>query len=189
MRKMSKKTSLFETKVYTEIAVFAALSGVLYAIRPWTNPFGGSITLGSMVPVMWVSLRRGVLAGSVAGIIYGLLALLIDVALLGSAAVIASVPQAIMEYPVAFGVIGLTGMFHKKSVFSAISGAGIAVFIRFLIHYFMGVLVWWYIYTFPEFGRYIYPLVYNGSFLLPEYIISAVILSILIKRGLLNYGL
>lgn len=187
---MSKGTSFFETKVLTEIAVFAALSGVLYTIRPWTNPFGGSITLGSMVPVMWLSLRRGVYAGFVAGVIYGLLALLIDVTFLGPAAVIASAPQAIIEYPVAFGMIGLTGMFRKKRVFSAVSGAGIAVFIRFLIHYTVGVLVWWYIYPFPvEYGRYLWPLVYNGSFLLPEYIISVVILSIVVKRRLLDYGL
>jgi len=187
---MSKKTSLFQTRVLTEIAVLAALSGVLYAIRPWTNPFGGSITLGSMVPVMWLSLRRGVFAGFVAAVIYGLLALLIDVTFLGPSAVIASVPQAIMEYPVAFGMIGLTGMFRNKTVFFAVVGSGIAVFIRFLIHYTIGVLVWWYVYPFPvEYGRYLWPLVYNGSFLLPEYIISAVILSILVKRGLLNYGL
>jgi len=187
---MSERTRLFETKVLTEIAVLAALSGVLYTIRPWTNPFGGSITLGSMVPVMWLSLRRGAYAGFAAAVIYGLLGLLIDVAFLGPAAVIASAPQAIVEYPIAFGIIGLTGMFRKKSVFHAILGSGIAVFIRFLIHYTVGVLVWWYVYPFPvEYGRYLWPLVYNGSFLLPEYIISAIVLSILVKRGLLNYRL
>jgi len=187
---MSERTRLFETKVLTEIAVLAALSGVLYTIRPWTNPFGGSITLGSMVPVMWLSLRRGVYAGFIAGVIYGLLALLIDVAFLGPSAVIASVPQAIIEYPVAFGIVGLTGILRKKNVFYAVLGSGIAVFIRFLIHYTVGILVWWYVYPFPvEYGRYLWPLVYNGSFLLPEYIISAIVLSILVKRGLLNYRL
>jgi len=187
---MSKKNSLFETKVLTEIAVLAALSGVLYSIRPWTNPFGGSITLGSMVPVMWLSLRRGVYAGFVGGVIFGLLGLLIDVAFLGPTAVIASAPQAIMEYPVAFCMIGLTGMFRKKTMFYAVSGASITVLIRFLIHYAMGVIVWWYVYPFPlEYGRYLWPLVYNGTFLLPDYIISVVILSILVKTGLLNYGI
>lgn len=187
---MSQKPTIFKTRVLTEIAVLAALSGVLYTIRPYTLPFGGSVTLGSMVPVMWLSLRRGVSAGFVAGVIFGILALFIDVLFLGAAAIIATPPQVILEYPVAFGVIGLTGMFHKKSVTFAILGAGIAVFVKFLIHYLVGVYVWYYVYEFPvEYGRYVWPAIYNGSFLIVEFIISAVLLSILIRRHTLEYAL
>jgi len=187
---MNQRKPLFETKVLTEIIVLAALSAVLYTIRPYTLPFGGSITLGSMVPVMWLSLRRGVYAGLVAGAIFGVLALFIDVLFLGAANIIVTPAQVVLEYPIAFGLLGLTGVFHRKSLFFMLLGAGIAVFLKFLMHYIAGVFVWYYVYQFPvEYGQYVWPAVYNGSFLSVEFIISAVLLTALAKTGTLEYGL
>jgi thiamine transporter len=187
---MDTSNSSIRTKVLAEIVVFAALSAVLYAVRPYTLPFGGSITLGSMVPVMWLSLRRGVRVGVVAGMIFGVLALLIDILFLGASSIIATPVQAVLEYPVAFGIVGLTGMFHRNTVTFAVAGAAISVFIRFIIHYFVGVFVWFYVYTFPEqWGQWSWPAVYNGSFLSIEFVISATLLAILVRRGTLKYGL
>jgi thiamine transporter len=187
---VEKTNSTFQTKILAEIIVFSALSAVLYTIRPFTLPYGGSITLGSMVPTMWISLRRGIRVGVIVGAVFGVLALFIDVLLLGASAVIATPVQAVFEYPVAFGLIGLTGMFYfyKKTVRLAMAGAAVSTFLRFLVHYFAGVFVWYYFYTFP-YGRYIYPAVYNGSFLGAEFIISAVLLTILVRRGTLKYRL
>ncbi len=185
---MQKQNSIFNTKILAEIIVFSALSAVLYAIRPFSLTYGGSITLGSMVPTMWLSLRRGVRVGLIVGAIFGFLALLIDVLLLGASAVIATPFQAVLEYPIAFGVIGFTGIFHRKTVFFAEAGASISVFFRFLIHYFVGVFVWYYVYAFPvEWGRWLWPAIYNGSFLAVELVISAILLAILIRRGTLDY--
>jgi thiamine transporter len=187
---MDASNSSYRTKVLAEIVVFAALSAVLYAVRPYTLPFGGSITLGSMVPVMWLSLRRGVRVGVVAGVIFGVLALLIDILFLGASSIIATPVQAVLEYPVAFGIVGLTGMFHRNTVTFAVAGAAISVFVRFIIHYFVGVFVWFYVYTFPEqWGQWSWPAVYNGSFLSIEFVISAILLAILVRRGTLKYGL
>jgi thiamine transporter len=189
----TKSNTIFQTKILAEIAVFSALSAVLYALRPFSLPYGGAVTLGSMVPTMWLSIRRGIRVGVITGAIFGAIALLIDVLSLGASSVVATPIQAVFEYPVAFGLIGLTGMltgvFHKKTVRLALAGAGIAVFLRFLVHYFAGVFVWYYVYAFPAYGRWIFPAVYNGSFLTVEYIISAVVLTILIKRGTLDYRL
>jgi thiamine transporter len=181
---------MFQTKILAEIIVFSALSAVLYTIRPFTLPYGGSITLGSMVPTMWLSLRRGMRVGVIAGAIFGVLALFIDVLFLGAAAVIATPLQAVLEYPVAFGLIGLTGMFYRKTVRLAIAGAALSTFLRFLVHYFVGVFVWYYVYAFPAgYGQYVWPAVYNGSFLSGEFIISAILLAILVSRGTLEYRL
>jgi thiamine transporter ThiT len=49
---MERSKTGFQTEVLAEIIVFAALSAVLYVFRPFTLPFGGSITFGSMVPVV-----------------------------------------------------------------------------------------------------------------------------------------
>jgi len=187
---MQKTNTIFQTKILAEIVVFSALSAVLYMIRPFTLPYGGSVTLGSMVPTMWLSLRRGVRVGVITGIVFGILALFIDVLFLGAAAVIATPLQAVLEYPVAFGLIGLTGMFYKKTVSFATAGAAVSVFLRFLVHYFVGVFVWYYVYAFPAgYGQYVWPAVYNGSFLIVEFIISAILLAILVRRGTLDYRL
>lgn len=187
---MNIKKISHRTKILAEMTVFAALSAVLYAIRPYTLPFGGSITLGSMVPVMWLSLRRGVRVGIASGATFGVLALLIDIMFLGASSIIASPVQAILEYPVAFGILGLTGMFHRNTVTFAVAGAAISVFVKFLIHYFVGVFIWFYVYAFPaEWGQWLWPAVYNGSFLAVEFIISAIFLIILVKRGTLEYAL
>ncbi len=188
-RNTQKENTIFETKILAEIIVFSALSAVLYTLRPFTLPYGGSVTLGSMVPTMWLSLRRGVRVGVVAGAVFGVLALLIDVLLLGASAVVATPVQAFLEYPIAFGLIGLTGIFHRKTVKWALGGAALSVFLRFLVHYFVGVFVWYYVYSFPEYGQFIWPAVYNGSFLSVEFLISAVLLAILVRRKTLDYRL
>ncbi len=143
-----------------------------------------------MVPVMWLSLRRGVRVGVVSGAIFGVLALLIDVMFLGASSIIATPVQVIFEYPVAFGVLGLTGVFHKKTVAPAMAGVSISVFVKFLIHYFVGAFVWVTVYQFPpEWGQFLWPAVYNGSFLLVEFIISVVLIAALAKTKTLEYGL
>jgi thiamine transporter len=183
------------TKILAEIIVFSALSGVLYLTRVYTLIYGGSVTLGSMVPVMWLSMRRGIRVGFIAGVVYGILAFLIDVTLVGAANIIVTPVQVVLEYPLAFGLIGLTGMFHRKTVAYALAGASISVFMRFLVHYFVGVFVW-YALGFPvvQFGpflasQWVWPAIYNGSFLSAEFAISATLLAILVKRKTLDYGL
>jgi thiamine transporter len=181
----------FEARILAEIVVFAALSAVLYVIRPFTLPYGGSITLGSMVPVMWLAMRRGLYAGFAAGVIFGILALFIDVMLVGAANIVATPLQVFLEYPVAFGVLGLTGLFHKRqTVTFAIAGVSLSVFVKFLIHYLVGAFIWVTIYEFPpEWGQFLWPAIYNGSFLLVEFIVSAIIMAILVERGTLKYAL
>jgi thiamine transporter len=143
-----------------------------------------------MVPVMYLSLRRGIRVGFIAGAVFGVLALLIDVLTLGASNIIVSPPQVFLEYPLASAMLGLTGIFHKKTVSFATAGAAVSVFIKFLIHYFVGVYVWYYVYAFPPgYGQYVWPALYNGSFLSVEFIISSALLTVLVKRGAIDYAL
>ena len=188
---MNEKSNVrFQTKILTEITVIAALSAVLYSIRPFTLPYGGSVTLGSMIPVMWLALRRGFYVGTVAGAVFGVLALFIDVIYLGAASIIATPIQVVLEYPVAFGVLGLAGIFHKKTVAFAEAGVAFSIFVKFLIHYLVGVFIWVNIYAFPpEWGQWLWPAIYNGSFLLVEFVISAVLMAMLVRRRTIEYRL
>ncbi|MDH7564279.1 MAG: energy-coupled thiamine transporter ThiT [Candidatus Bathyarchaeota archaeon] len=185
MEKSEKAIS--QTKVLAEVIVFAALSAGLYAIRPYSLPYGGSITLGSMVPVMWLALRRGVIAGFIAGAIFGLIALPIDIMLLPYSPITNPI-QVFLEYPIAFGALGLAGIIHRRSVAFAIVGVGISIFVKFLLHVIAGVIFW--AWSIPqEWNPVVYAIVYNGSFLLPEFIISAILMYILVKKKTLEYAL
>lgn len=187
---MNEVKTYFDAKTLAEIVIFSALAAVLYIFRPFSLPYGGSVTLGSMVPVVWLALRRGVNIGVIAGTIFGIMALFVDIMLIGAANIIATPLQAILEYPIAFAVLGLAGIFKQKSASYAVVGLGIAVFVKFAIHYLVGVFVWASVYGFPpEWGQYLWPAVYNGSFLLVEFVISTILIVILVERGTLKYGL
>jgi thiamine transporter len=184
---MNESGTHFEAKVLAEIIVFATLSAALYTIRPFSLPYGGSITLGSMVPVMWLSLRRGVRVGFFAGVIFGLAALIIDVILLPYSPITNPI-QVVLEYPIAFGVLGLAGMFHSRSTTLAIIGVALSIFVKFLCHFIAGIVFW--AYTVPEgWNPVAWSAVYNGSFLLVEFIICAILMYILVKKKTLEYAL
>jgi len=170
----------FEAKVVAEVAVFAALSAALYSIRPFSLPYGGSITLGSMVPVFWISLRRGVRVGLFTGMVFGIVALPIDVTLLPYSPIVHPV-QVLLDYPVAFGLLGLTGLFKARPLV----GVGVSTFCRFLSHFISGV-VYWPAFTPEGWNPVAWSIAYNGSFLLPEFVISAILIFIIIRRGILK---
>jgi thiamine transporter len=176
----------FEPKVLAEIAIFAALSAALYTIRPFSLPYGGAITAGSMVPILWLSLRRGARIGMFAGAIFGAVALEIDVLLLPYSPITNPV-QVLFEYPFAFGLIGAAGLFrgNPTSTLQALIGTGVAILLRFFVHFTAGILFWWW--SVPEGWNIVaWSAVYNGSFLSGEFIISAILIYLLVRRGTLK---
>lgn len=160
------------------MAIFIALGTALSLIIIYTLPQGGSITLASMVPIIWLALRRGPKVGVTAGVIYGL----IQFAVLPF---IAPVPDAIiqvlLDYPLAFGVLGLAGFFPKHPV----AGAAVGISGRFVMHFVAGVFYWAPVFA-PTLNPWVYSTVYNGSYLLPELIISGFVLFLLQKSKVLR---
>lgn len=68
-------------------------------------------------------------------------------------------------------------------------GLAISVFIKFLLHVIAGYIFWAYIYEFPSEWGMLWPIIYNGSFLLVEFIISAILIFVLVKKGTLSFAL
>ena len=166
-----------DTKVLTEVAILVALATVLSYIRFVVFPQGGSVTLASMVPLIILSYRRGWRVGIFACLVYGLIQFYQDPWMLNWA-------QFILEYPVAFGVIGLAGLFKGKELIGAVVGLGS----RFLAHTLAGV-VFWSEYAPPGMSPILYSIIYNGSYMLPEIVISGVFVYALVKRGILELNL
>lgn len=186
---MSKEGSLFETRVLTEIIVFAALSAVLYAFAlPFlTLPWGGSVTAGCMVPIVWLSFRRGIKIGVIGGIIFGLVALVVDVLRLPYSPIIHPA-QVLLDYPIPFGAIGLAGLLQSraaKAPLYAVIGVAIATVGRFLSHFVSGILFFW-MFAPEGMNAVVYSALYNGSFLSLDFIIAAIITYLLAAKNLLK---
>lgn len=186
--KMSKKTQMLCIS-----AVMIALATILSLVKLFEFPFGGSITLCSMVPIVYISYRYGIKWGMLTGFVYSLLQLLTGLDALKSISGMSLVASLLLDYVVAFTVLGLGGMFRKAIPNKALSfGLGFAVCstLRYLCHICSGFLLWasaenitWFfggegaLTTDLPFKvvQIFYSIVYNGCYMVPEIILGTVV--------------
>jgi thiamine transporter len=172
-------TKSSQTRILAEMIIFISLANVLYLISKFYLPFlhlpqGGSITIASMVPLLWFALRRGLRWGVEAGIIYGLVHMVIS----GD---IYYPTQILLDYPLAFGALGLAGAFQKQPMV----GVSVGIFGRFICHFFSGVIFFGQ-YAWAGWNVFAYSAVYNASYLVPEFIIDVIIIYTLLKTNMLR---
>jgi thiamine transporter len=170
-----RRTYFVSTRILAEIVIFVALATALSFIIIFQLPEGGSITLGSMVPILWLSFRRGPKIGLFAGAVYGM----VQLAVMPQ---IYYLPQVLLDYPLAFGCLGLAGFFQKGWT---ITGVVVAITGRFIMHLISGGL---YFGSFAPVGMnpWVYSALYNGSYLLPELGISLFLIFLLQKSKALK---
>ena len=167
--KMSKTRTKTKIRLITEIAAAIALAVVCSFIKVLEMPQGGSVAL-TMIPLLFISQKRGAVSGFVAGAIYGLLSLLI-------AGVLYHPLSLFLDYLLAFGALGIAGFF-KKNLSGIILGSTLAVGGRFIFSLISGAVL------FAEYAPagqspWIYSLVYQATYMVPELIISILVLSFL----------
>lgn len=161
------------TWMLVEAGMMIALSIILGEfVKLFEMPMGGSVTLGGMVPLFIFAFRWGGKPGMVAGAVYGLLDCIIGYFPMHPAALI-------LDYPLAFAMIGLAGFFRKTTA-GYIGGMITGVVGRFICHVVSGVI--FYASYAPE-GQapLVYSILYNGTFLGPELVITAVITLLILK--------
>ena len=170
----SMRGTVSETKIIAEAVVVIALAVILKDVLPpiYRFPQGGSVTVAGMVPLLWFSLRRGLRAGVEACVVYGL----IHMALPGS--YIVHPVQALLDYPIAYAALGLAGIFKRYPLI----GVGVGITGRFFCHFFAGLF---FFATFDIDGV-VYSAIYNGSYLVVEFIVSAIVIYVIVKRRLLE---
>ena len=155
-----------------------ALAGVLHFISGFipflAMPQGGRVTLAAMVPVLFVAIRRGPRVGILAGIAFGLVVLVLE-------PFIYHPVQVLLDYPLAFGALGLAGFFRKLPVL----GVAVGISGRFICHFASG-LVFFASYAPAGMDPAVYSAIYNAWYLIPELIISAAVISVLQKRKILQ---
>ena len=178
-----KKSSLY-LKALVEGALMVALAQILSYLKLWEMPWGGSIVL-SMVPLVFYSVRWGLKSGLLAGFVFGILQFMFD----GGFAI--GWQSIIGDYLLAFTVLGLAGIFRGKS-YGAIYGGIVGGLARFLVHYVVGATVWAAYMPDVYLGMtmstpWVYSLIYNLCYMLPNIVITTVIFVILYQTPLKKY--
>ena len=155
-------------RAMVEGAIMLAAAVILSMIKVYELPYGGSITAASMLPLVLYCVRYGCPRALVMTFAYGILQYLVGNGI--------SIHWAslILDYAVAFGVIGFAGLF-KRFRYGLVYASVFAGIARFLMHFISGVTLWKD--TMPEtFSNvYYYSMVYNGSYMLPETILLVII--------------
>ena len=176
-----KQKTVWTTKMLALGAICMALSSVLSMIKVMEMPQGGSVTAASMLPLMTFAYVYGVGPGVFLGMIHGLLQFILKPYFL-------SLPQMLLDYPIAFGMIGLAGLFAKKEMpllLSLSAGIVLASIGRLVAAVLSGVLF------FAEYAEgtglspLMYSISYNASYMVPETLIT-VLLGILIGHTLVK---
>ena len=108
--------SMNKTKILVEGAVMVALATVLSYIRVFKLPWGGSITLLSMLPIVLFSIRRGVGAGLTVSFVFSLVQFtqgIIDGLFVWGLTPGMLIACILFDYLLAFTCLGVAGLFRK----------------------------------------------------------------------------
>ncbi len=170
---MSKTYS--KTRILVECALMIAIGTVLSNIKFFTMPNGGSITLLSMLPFVLVSFRHGTKWGLFTGLVNACLQMLLGFWAPPTPTFIYFLGEVLLDYVLAFTLLGLAGAIAKPFSNKLVGvGVGTAVvcFIRFMCSFLSGVLVWGNLTD--GLAAWTYSLTYNGSYMLPETLLTMV---------------
>ena len=146
-----------------------ALAVVCSQIKLFRLPTGGSITLFSMLFVVLIGYWYGPVVGLLAGVTYGLLRLILG-------PYIVSLPQMLVDYPLAFGALGISGFFSDKKN-GLLIGYIAAVLGRFFFAVLSGVIFFG-MYAPEGMNPLVYSISYNGFYLCAEGLLTLILLAV-----------
>ena len=198
-----------KTKRITESAMLLAIAIVLELVSKMfipEMPFGGQVTLVSMLPVVLISYRHGVKWGLFSAFVYALLEMALGAKTVSAAflpgyfgdgaMIFNALLMCLLDYIIAFTVLGMGGIFRNKLQNPGVAlmcGSLVALGLRYLTHIASGYILfasyaeWFFTQEgFPAWGAqlveslspemlgFVYSLVYNGFYMVPEIILTAI---------------
>lgn len=172
---ISKGNSKINAKQMAFSAVAMTMAVVTSIYTVYELPFGGSITLFRMFFICFIGYLYGTRAGIITGAAYGILDFILKPYAI-------TLIQPLLDYPIAFGCLGLAGLF-SKSKYGIIKGYIVGVAGRYICHVLTGIIY------FHEYAGgqnvVLYSLSYNASYIVPEAVLTVVVLIIpAVRRAL-----
>ena len=166
------------TRKMVEAALLIALSTILSVFKLAELPYGGSITLASMLPMVILSYRHGLSWGLGGGAVYAVLQQLLGLNHLSYFSTWQSVLAIIvLDYMLAFAAVGLGGVFRrpiKTQKWALACGVILVCAIRYTCHVISGATVWAGL-SIPTGAALLYSLGYNATYMLPETIVTVLL--------------
>ena len=174
--------SFSNTRIMVEGALMIALATILSMIKVFEMPFGGSVTLLSMMPIILMSFRHGTRWGVLTAFVHSVLQLVLGFNNVGYCATLLSqIGCILLDYILAFTVLGLAdaiGKPFKNRLVGIIVGTAVVCLLRFVCSWLSGILIWGSYQSYYEWAAnmplWLYSLVYNGNFMLPETAITII---------------
>ena len=163
--------SKFSVKTVTFAGVSIALAFVLSFVKLYHLPWGGSVTLLSMFFVAFVGYLYGPGVGFAAAFVYSILQFIQG----GGGSYMLSPLQVMCDYFLAFTALGVSGFFKGKKN-GLIIGYIIAVICRGAFHALGGYLFWMDYMPEDFFAPAVYPILYNYAYLIPEMILTVIVI-------------
>jgi thiamine transporter len=165
-----------------ECAILMAMAVILNFLK--INSFwalGGSITIVSMLPILLAGYRHGIKWGVMTGVGYAVLQILLDIAQISSWGLtpIIFVGTIALDYLLAYGGLSFAGLFHGKKNGLWLSSL-VCLTWRYAMHFLSGIIL------FAEYDQVgftpvTWSLAYNGSYMIPEIILTTAV-AFLISR-------
>ena len=109
-----------DVRTLMTVSMFAAIAFVLNTIKIFTMPYGGSVTCCSMMPILLLAVLLGCRAGMLGGLILGCLSIV-------SGAYVIHPIQFILDYLLAYTLLGIAGILGYREKWKVLLGAVIAV--------------------------------------------------------------
>ncbi len=208
----SKTRRLTESAMLLAVAIVLELVSKTFIPE---MAFGGQLTVVSMLPVVLISYRHGMKWGFLAAFAYALIETVIGMGTVSAAFLPGSdnylgtkaILMILLDYLVAYTALGLGGIFRsriKNSNVALMSGSLVALGCRYLAHTVSGFILYaswaeWFFTQegFPAWGAQlvqslhptvlalVYSLAYNGMYMIPEMIFTAIV-SLLIDKNILT---
>ena len=175
----SSSQKRMSTKQLVFCAAALALAYLTSYIKLFEMPWGGSVTLFSMLFIVLIANWYGVKTGVLVGLAYGIIQFVQEPYVL-------TFFQVCCDYILAFAALGVAGFF-AKSRYGLVKGYILAVLARGVFHAIGGYLYWmdYMPDNFPKTLASLYPILYNYSYLLVEGVITVIIISIpAVSKGL-----
>jgi len=177
------------TRILVEGALMIALATILSMIKILEMPFGGSVTLLSMLPPVLMSFRHGTRWGLLTAFVHSVLQLVMGFSNVGYCpTLISRVGCILLDYLLAFTALGLAYFFSrpfKNRLVGVIAGTAIVCALRFVCSWLSGVLIWGSYQSYYEWAAnmplWLYSLVYNGNYMLPETVITVIGTAFMVK--------
>ncbi len=180
-----------------ECAVMVALATALSFVKLWQMPFGGSVTLVSMLPIFIIAIKHKFAWAFGSALLYSLIqltqALIEGDVFIYCEGWLLVVLCVLLDYLFPFTALCLAGvfknfyLFRKKNEapreirdFGIYLGIFTAIFVRFACHLVTGALIWgqWA----PEgLGKWAYSVLYNGGYLGVEFVLTVIVATLLLS--------